>query len=103
MTAVSPGQALPGETLAAAPFLRARERRTVAAFAEVLFSSAERPLLAPEGVAGRVDAQLQLMRESKRTRSLHIILLVVEYVLPLAGVGVLGIHLRPCSRAARNR
>jgi choline dehydrogenase-like flavoprotein len=103
VTAVSPSEDLTPATPVAAPFLRRRERRTVAAFAEVLFPAAERPLLSPDAVAGRVDAQLQLMRESKRTRSLHIILLVVEYVLPLAGIRVLGIHLRPLSRLSPER
>jgi choline dehydrogenase-like flavoprotein len=98
VTAVSPGRASPPATPVAAPFLRPRERRTVAAFAEVLFPAAERPLLTPDAVAGRVDAQLQLMRESKRTRSLHLILLVVEYVLPLAGFAV-----RPFSRLSPQR
>jgi choline dehydrogenase-like flavoprotein len=103
VTAVSPSRASAPATQPGAPFLRARERRTVAAFAEVLFPAGERPLLTPDAVAARVDAQLQLMRESKRTRSLHLILLVVEYVLPLAGVGVLGVHLRPFSRLSPER
>jgi choline dehydrogenase-like flavoprotein len=75
------------------PFLRGRERRTVAALAAVLFPAEERPLLAPDEIARRVDVQLRRMRDSKRTRSLHLILWVVEYVLPLAGF-----RLRPLSR-----
>jgi choline dehydrogenase-like flavoprotein len=80
------------------PFLRPRERRTVAALAEVLFAREDGALLTPDEVAERVDAQLQLMRATKRIRSLRLVLAVVEYVLPLAGLTVLGIHVRWFSR-----
>jgi len=88
---------------AARPFLRRRERRTVTALAEVLFPAADGAVLTPAQVADGVDAQLQRMRASKRTRSLHLILFVVEYVLPLAGLLMLGVHLRPFSRLAPDR
>jgi choline dehydrogenase-like flavoprotein len=85
------------------PFLRRRERRTVTALAEVLFPAADGAVLTPAQVADGVDVQLRRMRASKRTRSLHLILLVVEYVLPLAGLLMLGVHLRPFSRLAPGR
>jgi choline dehydrogenase-like flavoprotein len=81
-----------------APFLGRRARRTVAALAEVLFPPAEGAMLTPGQVAGEVDRQLRRMRESKRIRSLQLVLLVVEYVLPLAGIAALGAHVRPFSR-----
>ena len=88
----------PAAPPAPAPFLRPRERRTIAAFAEVLFPAAEGARLVPDAVADGVDVQLQRMRASKRTRSLHLILFVVEYVLPLAGLRLAHPHLRPFSR-----
>ena len=88
---------------ATAPFLRRRERDTVAAFAEVLFPEADGARLGPDAVTDAVDAQLRRMAASKRTRSLHLILLVVEYVLPVAGLLVLRLHVRPFSRLRVDR
>ena len=98
MSAVTLRPSDPATPSEATPFLRPRERRTIAAFAEVLFPAAEGARLGPEAVTDGVDVQLQRMRASKRTRSLHLILFVVEYVLPLAGLRLLHPHLRPFSR-----
>ena len=98
MSAVAAGPRAAAAPPADAPFLGRRERRTVAALAEVLFPAADGALLTPGQVADGVEEQLRRMQASKRTRSLHLILLVVEYVLPLAGVFTLGVHLRPLSR-----
>src|SRR3954469_12482555 len=68
------------------PFFSPRQRRTVEAFADV-FIEGQDEALSPAQIADRIDAQLQRIR-SKRTRSLGLVLLGVEYVLPLASLRV---------------
>jgi choline dehydrogenase-like flavoprotein len=73
-------------------FLSARQRRTVEAFADV-FIEGDREALTPAEVADRIDRQLYERRDSKRTRSLRLVLWAIEYVLPLVSL-----RLRPFSR-----
>jgi choline dehydrogenase-like flavoprotein len=63
-------------------FLSHREWRTVRAFADV-FIEGDHEVLSPDQVADRIDAQLYDRRHSKRTRSLWLVLLGIEYLLPL--------------------
>ena len=62
-------------------YLNDREFRTVAAFADV-FIDGQTELISPGVVAKRVDEQLA-RTWSKRTRSIKLLLFVVEFLLPL--------------------
>lgn len=62
-------------------FLTAREQQTVTAFAEVFIEGSEEAI-PPEDITLNIDAMLRRIR-SKRTRSLKLALLAIEYVLPL--------------------
>jgi len=62
-------------------FFSGRERRTVAAFADV-FIEGQGEVLTPGEIAANLDAHLMRVR-SKRKGSLRIVLFVIEYVLPL--------------------
>jgi choline dehydrogenase-like flavoprotein len=61
--------------------VRAREQRTVAAFADA-FIAGDREVLTPAEVAANVAAHVGAMR-SKRIRSLGVLLWAIEYLLPL--------------------
>ncbi len=68
-------------TLTVRTFLSGRERRTVEAFADV-FIEGQDETLTPAEIAANVDAQLGRV-QSKRKRSLRLVLWVIEYVVPL--------------------
>ena len=78
-------------------FLSPRQRRTVEAFAEV-FIEGDGEALTPGDVADRIDEQLVQRRDSKRTRSLRLVLFGVEYLFPLVSL-----RLRPFSRLSPTR
>lgn len=78
-------------------FLKPRELSTVEKFADVFIEGRDE-LLDPRQIAERVDVQLDRMRDTKRTKSLRIVLFVVEYLLPLIGIGALKFHVRPFSK-----
>lgn len=61
-------------------FLNRRELRTVEAFADV-FIDGEEEILPAETIKWNIDRHLERI-QSSRTRSLHIILFLVEHVLP---------------------
>jgi choline dehydrogenase-like flavoprotein len=61
-------------------FLTDREKRTVRAFAEVFIEGGER-VVSPEEITENVDRYLERV-ESKRKRSLKLLLFIIEYVLP---------------------
>lgn len=62
-------------------FFSARERRTVEAFAEV-FIEGQGEILTPREIGDNLDAHLMRVR-SKRKGSLHLVLFVIEYLIPL--------------------
>src|SRR3954463_7523576 len=66
-------------------FLSPRQRRTVEAFAEV-FIEGDGEALTPAQIADRIDEQLVQRRDSKRTRSLRLVLFGVEYLFPLVSL-----------------
>ena len=78
--------------------MKAREQRTVAAFADA-FIAGENEVLTPEQVAENIATLIAAMR-SKRLRSLGVLLWAIEYLLPLT-VGRLGFS--RMSPAARRR
>src|SRR4051794_39658341 len=66
-------------------FLSPRQRRTVEAFAEVFIEGDGEALTAAQ-IADRIDEQLVQRRDSKRTRSLRLVLFGVEYLFPLVSL-----------------
>lgn len=70
----------PGGSGRTSHFLSARELRTVEAFAEV-FIDDPNAVLTPREIARNIDRHLERV-ESNRTRSLKLLLFLIEYVLP---------------------
>ena len=77
--------------------MKAREQRTVAAFADA-FIAGENEVLTPEQVAENIATLIAAMR-SKRLRSLGVLLWAIEYLLPLT-VGRLGFSAHVAGRPA---
>jgi choline dehydrogenase-like flavoprotein/UDP-2,3-diacylglucosamine pyrophosphatase LpxH len=77
-------------------FFSRRERRTVAAFAEV-FIEGQDEVLTPAEIAANLDAHLLRVR-SKRKGSLRLVLFVIEYLLPLLSLRGPFSRLSPATR-----
>ncbi len=61
-------------------FLSARQLRTVRAFAEIFIEGSDE-VITPEEITWNIDRNLERI-DSNRTRSLKLILFIVEYILP---------------------